>query len=550
MTTTLLGNTGTSRCNSLSRATSDPAVTSGPALCLSFAQPLYSEAVPKIYFIVLALFASAAFAQMHREQVTVELVEVPVYVERGGNAVAGLTRENFELIVNGRPQPIEYFDVIEGTDDVPIQRRRLFVLVFDLANSKPFAIQAARTAASKFVVEAPPSDTFAVATLGRSGIRFVVPFTNDRIAIQRAVTTLAPSGAADPFHLATLDVERREFMRVATMGESAAGTSTDVFGSNPVKGTLAPASTIGSGAAATTGAFSSSNEDAAAQHDERSLMAVLGGLADKLAGLPGVKHVILLSGGTSRGDRADTYEYARVMHSRFRAAGVMLSAADFATDSSAPSPRDRQVDIGPNPFLRILSADTGGTVSTSLYSIRSTHRVTYVLGFRPEGPQKKENDIKVKLKNVPWGTSVRHRRGYSSEPAARRGDDIVLADALVNDVPQNGISLQLSVGADASSAYVDALLPGRELLAHAAGMPLVLDVFMYVFDKKNVPVRWSYARHTIDVEKTRDFLSQNPYKVSKQFTLPPGDYIAKTVVRIAGNGVTGFARNNFDIVRK
>ncbi len=509
--------------------------------------------------VSLLLFAAAAFAQTHQEQITVQVIEVPVYVERAGNSVGGLTKDDFELFVNGAKQPIEYFDVLDdSTTDatVPVHRRRLFMLLFDLSNSHPFALQLAKTAAGKFISAGAPGDTFAVATIGRSGIRFVVPFTTDGVALQRAVSTLAPTRAGDPFNLATLDTERREWARAA-VGEGSIGSANDVFGDSPVVGAVMSGSVTGESPAKNepnlagvaqaqqSTEANKQNEDIVKREDDRAFIATLGALADKLAPLAGVKHVLLLSAGSNREQQSDIYDAASEMHTHYRNAGVILSAVDFATDKTAPSTRAKQVEIGPNPMLRVLATDTGGAVSTSLVSIRDMHRTTYVLGFRPQGRQKKENDVKVKVNNVPWGTSIRYRKGYTMEAPAKRSDDLMLADVLLNDIPQSGMTLDVAVAPGQAGASVDASVPGPELLTYATGKPLALDVFVYVFNAKNLPVDWSYSRVNLDLAKGHDFLSSNPYRMNKTFKLQPGHYAAKAVVRVVGTGITGFRRTDF-----
>src|ERR1044071_9967816 len=62
--------------------------------------------------LALLLVAVPAFAA-HREVQNVEVVQVPVYVSTALGVVTGLTRDNFDLTVNGKPQPIDYFDVID-----------------------------------------------------------------------------------------------------------------------------------------------------------------------------------------------------------------------------------------------------------------------------------------------------------------------------------------------------------------------------------------------------------------------------------------------------
>src|ERR671938_248696 len=106
---------------------------------------------------LLALPLLFLLAGASRETHTVEVVQVPVYVVRDGAAVAGLTRDNFELYVNGKRRTFDYFDVVDfggpatsptaaqGQARVPaLQGRRLYLLLFDLAFSSPKAISRVR----------------------------------------------------------------------------------------------------------------------------------------------------------------------------------------------------------------------------------------------------------------------------------------------------------------------------------------------------------------------------------------------------------------------
>ena len=54
----------------------------------------------------LLLFASTALAQLS-ESITVEVVDVPVYVTAGdGTPMRGLKKDAFSLFVNGKPKAI------------------------------------------------------------------------------------------------------------------------------------------------------------------------------------------------------------------------------------------------------------------------------------------------------------------------------------------------------------------------------------------------------------------------------------------------------------
>src|SRR5882757_5962886 len=98
-----------------------------------------------LLFGVLTLLAAGANAQT-REEITVQVIDVPVYVFSHGKPIRNLTKDDFELFVNGKPQAIDYFDPIafEPAEAAPagakpaapviadLRERRLFLLLFDL----------------------------------------------------------------------------------------------------------------------------------------------------------------------------------------------------------------------------------------------------------------------------------------------------------------------------------------------------------------------------------------------------------------------------------
>src|SRR5689334_2300455 len=107
---------------------------------------------------VLALLLVAAAHAQVRESITVEVIEVPVYVwGADGTPVRGLKKEAFQLFVNGKPQAIDYFDAIDyGSHPAataaaqPVRdtrERRLYLLLFDLAYTPPGIIERAQKAA-------------------------------------------------------------------------------------------------------------------------------------------------------------------------------------------------------------------------------------------------------------------------------------------------------------------------------------------------------------------------------------------------------------------
>lgn len=487
-------------------------------------------------FAVIVSFALSLSAQTFDDAITVNVVDVPVYVERFGEPVPDLGRDDFELFVDGKPHPIEYFDVVDasanaaapagagGVQAAPdLKRRRLIVLLFDTLAPHQ-VLQRARIAAAKYVDAGAPGDTFAVATAGFGGVLFIVPFTPDRVAVQRAIATLRPSAARDPFRVATLGPER------------------DAWGGGH-PGRVPPA---------VAGWYAGSALDMHAAQDDfssRDMITSLADLADRLASLEGLKEVVLLSPGYATVEAntgAGTMHDITRMHARYREAGVILNAVDVTPlrapggAASLASPRPGpMMNVLTSPFLWTLAADTGGMATSSLADLQKRHRRAYVLGFRPPpSSEGRRHAVRVRVKNRPLLTDVRHRRSYTLD-RPETDDGLFLADTLLNDIPQNGVTVDL----DVSATSIAASIPGVELLSYASrGSLLRLDVYLYVFDTERRPVAWNRKDVTIDLEKGRDFLTGGPYTIREAVALPPGRYVVKALVRIDGMERIGFRR--------
>ncbi|HEX6096168.1 MAG TPA: VWA domain-containing protein [Thermoanaerobaculia bacterium] len=493
----------------------------------------------RAFSIVILLLAVPLFAQRYDDAITVNVVDVPVYVERFGKPVTGLTRDDFELFVGGKPHPIEYFDVLDEQQaeqqreaagaPADLARRRLVVLLFHV-EAPSHSLQRAQKAAVKYVAAAAATDTLAVATVSAPGVLFIVPFTNDRVAVQRAIATLRPSAARDPFRVATLGVERDiwEEDHPAFQPPAIAGWHVD----------------------AAIDMDSVRND-----YDNRSLIENLSDLAGRLAPLEGLKEVVLFSEGN--GDPAAAYTWAGTqhatirMHQHYRAAGVILNAVDIGTPrapggdalvSGLWAAADGMPDFLTSSFLWSLALDTGGIATFSLPELEKRRRAGYLIGFRAP-PGRRSSSIRVHVKNVPLLTDVRYRKAYTLGHETK-DEGLFLADALLNDIPQNGVTLDLAV----NGTWVAASIPGVELLSYASGQHrLHLDVYFYVFDREQRPVAWNRMQIAVDLEKGREFLSAHPYAMRQEFVLEPGRYVAKALVRIKGTDRVGFERTEFEV---
>lgn len=469
--------------------------------------------------ILLLLLATASLHAQVREELTVEVVDVPVHVIRAGEPVEGLTRDDFELFVNGKKQAIEYFDVVdvgrasarleERNDGLKpvLHQRRLFLFVFDLVFSRPAALKRAQKAAAKLVVSSAPADAYAVAThTSNGGLQFALPFTADRAAVLRAVATLRPTTADDPLRVRITESEREAVTAFASAGSDDSG---DALIEDPW-----------------TGGGEAMN-DARKQPIRRLVeqqVAELGAVAERIAQLDGFKHIVVFSEGFNPyivhdvrrdlGPRPPQANSALIdaiqrMYNRLQASNTFLHTLDINGIRHTFDPLV-------NEALNMLSVGTGGRflhntndLGGALTKLSNTHGHMYLLGFRPRGAREGHNRIEVKVKGQPRGTEVAHRRGFSGTPPPQTMDGLKLADIVMNDIPQTGPAARI----EASSAGLTLVVP-----AHAEPA----DVMLYVFRESGEAVESRLLRLPPSNAERR---------IDVPMTLPPGRYIAKVLLR-------------------
>ncbi|HVZ18297.1 MAG TPA: VWA domain-containing protein [Terriglobales bacterium] len=141
-----------------------------------------------------------------------ELVLVPTVVtDKSGQHVSGLTKEDFQVLDQRRPQEIKVFEEITtssgqpqakssivngefsnyvnaGTLDSP---RRVTIIVFDLVNMPTLKQQSARKALLQFLSEtASANEPTAVYSISRKGVSVISDFTTDPKVLAEALTKL------------------------------------------------------------------------------------------------------------------------------------------------------------------------------------------------------------------------------------------------------------------------------------------------------------------------------------------------------------------------
>jgi len=442
----------------------------------------------RVFLPLLLLLSFSLAAQPITEKLTVEVIDVPVFVARGDSAVEGLTRESFELYVNGKRTPIEYFEAVASADEATtLRERRLFLLLFDVAFSHPLALPRAQRAAAQLIAKASPADYFAVATYSnRRGVWFAAPFTRDRAALTRALRSLDNSRSGDPLAI------------VLTASERAITGRFEVATESPRDIQLA--------------------ELRRAAEDQ---IVGLAEVSERLAALEGQKHVFLLSEGWdgSGGLLAPSLiDDLTAMHRRFHSSGVFLHALDLEGAGTL------MADDG----LRGMTHGTGGkfvarnNLVTALSNLSDSLDRGYRLGFRPVDAKPGYNTIEVKVRNA-GRVQVNHRPGFSTETESANVDDgLYLADVVLNDVPQTGTAATLAL----SEGTLSVRIPMREVAAQARKAELL--VYAFSADGKAL----MYHREVIEVTGEEEKIFA--------IAMPEGTKVAKALLRV--DGELGFSK--------
>jgi VWFA-related protein len=539
--------------------------------------------------LLLVLVAAAVHAQRFGESVQVTVVEVPVtVVDRAGNPVRNLTKEDFEVFDDGKRVPLDYFEVVDmaklATADpsqpLPAAANRHFLLLFDVANSSPGTIGRAGEAAKEFVnKQLGEHDLAAVAVFtAEKGARMITSFTHDQKLLTNAIETLGQPNffkIADPLMISAT--------RTSSGESGGAGTSEAGRG----------------GMDAAFQELSKEQERMSQTVQDSELRARLkiqlnnfGFVARALDRIKGQKQVILLSEGFDArlvqgredvgGDKAkeeaeDTLngEVWKVdneqrfgntgasrdvsdMAALFRRSDVVLHAIDIKglrsdVDASAGLKKKS------NEALYLLTSPTGGSVfknandmSQSFGRMLKQQEVVYILGFQAAGTGKpgKFHELKVKTK----AGRATNRAGYY-ETGGRVSDlerTLSLAEILVTDAAPKDVTISvtpLALPGPGGKARVPVLveIPGTRLLEGIKGNAATANLYLYAFDQNDQVVDFMQQRIGLDLTKAGEAVRGSGVRYFGTLRLAPGTYAVKALVRVEETERTGFVRTDLTV---
>jgi VWFA-related protein len=508
--------------------------------------------------LLFLLIVPPGLAQV-RESVTVEVVEVPVYITTSdGQPLRGLTKDAFELFVDGRRQPIEYFDAVDFAAPAgaqqpqaptrPLRDRRLYLLLFDLSFATPAKLVRAQRAAEQALAHSnPDTDYFAVGTYSaQHGVQFLSSFLRDRAAVLRALYTLHSTKLHDPLGVSISSAERATWVSARESGVTVAAEQEDF--ASMLEGEMADA--IRGGLA---------NQEAVRQQGQRLIEFQLDNLTDvaaRLAALEGQKHVIFFTEGFQSTRITDItakqgppqsddrrLRVLRQMHETFVSAGVMLDTVDIQGLRHTFNSLE-------NDALYMLARGTGGRVVVNrndlveaIDAVTTAQSVVYVLGFHPA--DRKRGTISVRVNGLPRGSEVSYREGFGFTKPSADVDPLRLADVLVNDLPQSGFRVATKFDPRPGGASLEFALFPQEIVPQLVEKTPYVDALLYVFDSSGATVMAKSERINFD---TRLKDSQVPIVMRAKLDAPPGHYIVKLVAHVAGTQSLGFAKHDLEVM--
>ena len=464
---------------------------------------------------ILAFTLTAAALAQAPIQVTTRLVEITVVVRDKHGAVADLNKNDFEILDKGKPRVIAAFSVSRANDRVPrvplppntfsnrLDRQRdspvaATVLLFDSLNTA-FKDQAdARRQLLELLKSLDPDTPIALYALGNS-LRIVHDFTEDPTLLTRALLSYrnAPS---------TLLAESR------SAANPAPSDSALVSPSNPID---------------LMGQVFQPMQAYALDRRVSITLTAMNAIANRLAGVPGRKNLIWVSGafpltiGFDRSgltgsvehpagyagpmyDAAAAIDHANVAVYPVDARGLMGSLPVRVPKPTGASPVNLPTPDGRNgtreiETMQLLAEWTGGRayfntndVSGAVKQAMEDAEITYSLGFYPEEKDLDGSYHEVKIRVDRKGTDARYRKGYFATPLPAAASPTVsqaLRNALVSPVDATAMGLTASLTPDVS---------------HAGGFVLTLNLDLQNLTPAAKSDRWSDMMTFVIAQESAD----------------------------------------------
>jgi len=541
-------------------------------------------------------------------QSQVELVTVDTVVaDRKGQPVAGLTRDDFTVTENGVPQKITSFESVvvpvPSAGAAPVERPRVstnleaaarrgrtFVVVFDDIHLSPMQATRARGVVAAFLeTSVSPGDVVTLVATGGTAW-WTTRMPEGRQALLDILKRLDGRYVPDP---SPDRITEYEAMRIEEYQDEqtawqvkrrfdaygAVGQEKDSRGVRPMDAVTGSQA----GIIPEVVRMRAMEVHGLARSRNKITLSTMARAIDSLADIKGRKAMILVSQGfvydIQLGEMKDVVLASRrhnVPVYFVDTRGLQAMPAEFTASFGKPIESQDVVAVLADlsreaEGAESLALDTGGFVVKNtndlvggMSRVSSESRVYYLLGYNPTDLRRdgKFRKIEVKLRSqATKGLVVRARRGYfaplEGQVAARKDDrDPAIGHALdspfdIADVPLraasfvfdevvlNQLSVQLAAEIDVTGL---AFAPDAERSADALA-------FLVEVQHRETGEFYRYDQklELSLLPETRRKLEKTWYHVAREFTLPPGGYQAKIVVRDLNSGKIGSLVHEFAV---
>lgn len=532
-------------------------------------------------------------------RVYTELVQTDVMVfDKEGKFVNGLTKDNFELIIDGKPRPIQALEQIAaGSNEesqlaaargattinlnrpIPLDRGRIVFFFVDDFHMDLAGVVAAKKVISTFIEQEMGQNDQAGIASATGQIGFLQQLTNDRMVLRLALNRLSTKS------FSVRDGDRPPMSDYEAMSIEQHDRDvldffiTETMRLNPGLNRDAASSIVRARARA--------SQSQSARMTENTLTG-LKSLVQSARNLPGRKVLFFLSGGFLIQNRErDAISRMRDITNAAAKSGVVIYSMD--TRGLVATLHDAGVERPFDPFGRLLissnreltasqdslnalAADTGGKALFNTNELKkglapalketSTY---YLLAWKPDAETQKQGrfrNLDVKLIGRP-NLTVRVRKGFfdldptppavaKSPPKTEKPVSVPakLRESIAAAYPERELPLLLSAdyydlpdkGAMVSTAIQ---MPGEFLVFGEqpdGKIQAVIDLTGVFFDEKGVP-KSSFLERIVtnapSLEATKSY--RNDITFTYPTKLPPGLYQVRVAARDDKSGKAGSA---------
>ncbi len=557
-------------------------------------EPLETRTRHARSLLVWAVLALPALAQTPPVEFSAGTDQVLVDVlalDDSGRPIGDLQRGDFEVLDEGAPRPLISFEAVRSiaSEAAPAgvvvegfasnaraaqDRGRVFLLAFDDNHLSPVTARAVRKAVTEFVGKLRPGDhVWLVPTSGLPGYRATLPEAApalletleglqgkrpERVSGRYMSDYEAMLAARrDPTVLAR--VRKRLYdMEVEVIPGREAGGRSDEFGGGDT-GTVRGSINVAGVDVLTPRIVAEASQiyTEALTRRTATFNAVTRAL-ELLEGFRGRKTVMLLSEGfieeqtaMGRQELVATAQRANAALYFMDARGLVGGAWTHSADIRPSSDERDQFEIVED-VNRVAAGADNVALDTGGFTLRNSNDLAagldrvaresesyYLLGYEPPTGTKAGDFRRIEVRVKRAGVELRARRGYfvrGPQPPATAATRLrSLADAPFD---AGGIPLRLA-------SYVAGSAGGRtsvvlEAEVDPAGLGGVLETLAVLAPDTGPPLR---KEATVAVKPTRaDPLGARWAAIEQAFSLPPGAYDARLVVRDPQSGRVGSVR--------